>query len=126
MVDQDQDSEEEETLFQAQPPPPPTAPTIPVVPSGPTPMYNDPNPATTAVGQSVDTTTGAMLHPVNTTVLPPPPEYSMHANPSMVPPKYTPIPGTAMPVNIQMDGRLVPATLMQDVRNFAYFLMFTY
>ena len=106
MVDQDQESGDEETLFE----PPPQHP-----PLAPMPVYNDSTPATIATGPSTDMPT--MFPPTDTSVLPPPPDYSLHDAPN-VPPKYTPMAGAALPVNIQMDGRLVPATMMQDVRSY--------
>lgn len=52
----------------------------------------------------------------NEASLPPPPDYSSHSVP-VLPPKYTPLPGSgaSFPVNVHLEGRLVPATLMQDV-----------
>ncbi len=118
VVYEDQESEDDEQIvYEIPPPAPPSAPQRPPMPpSAPTPLYTDPTPATIATGQSGDTS-GAVFQPADTSVLPPPPDYSMHAAPmvGMVPPKYTPMAGAAVPVNIQMDGRLVPATLMQDV-----------
>ena len=130
VVDQDLDSEEE-TVFEIHPPPtaslppmappltaslPPTAPPLtaslpPTAPPSTAQLYNDPTmPATIS--------TGLTQYPhSDMSLLPPPPDYT--AAP-MVPPKYTPRPGTALPVNIQMDGRLVAATLMQDVCTHAY------
>ncbi len=115
VVDQDQDSEEE-TVYEMPPTAslPPTAPP-PTAPLSPAPLYSDPTmPATLATGPTFPQTS------VWPSTLPPPPDYTpdytMHSAAPMVPPKYTPMAGTALPVNIQMDGRLVPATLMQDVR----------
>ena len=120
VADQDQGSEDEQPVPFLTPPEQPSLPTAPPQSSTfiPTPVYNDSTPAT--LNSTSATVPDESVFPsTDLGSLPPPPDYSLHA--PMMPPKYTPQAGSeALPVNVHLDGRLVPATLMQDVSAFVF------